>query len=87
MRIFLLAGAALALAAQVAAAADLCAGGPRDQWLSKEQVAEKMAALGHQAYELAVEDGCIEVIVTANGQHLEYYLEPLTGEVVKVEED
>lgn len=81
-----LAGAALIIA-NTAMAADICKGGPKDQWLSEEQVGEKLAAMGHGKFVLAVEDGCLEAKVLRDGKRLEIYMEPLTGEVVKVKED
>jgi hypothetical protein len=70
-----------------AMAADICKGGPKDQWLSQEQIGEKLATMGHSKFVLAVEDGCLEAKVLKDGKRLEIYMEPLTGEVVKVKED
>ena len=72
------------LISDAALAADICKGGPRDQWLSKEQIAEKLTAMGHDAkFVLAIEDGCLEAKFVKDGKRIEIYMEPLTGEVVK----
>lgn len=71
----------------VASAADLCKGGPKDKWLSKEQIGPKLAALGLTNFVLAIDDGCLEAKVVKDGKRLEIYMEPLTGDVVKVKED
>lgn len=71
-----------------ALATDLCKGGPKDRWLSKTQVAEKLATMGHSSnFVLVVEDGCLEAKFLKNGKKVEIYMEPLTGEVVKQKED
>lgn len=82
---FAAAAAAAMLSAEASFAADLCQGGPRDQWLSEAEIAERMSALGHIDYVLSVEDGCIEVILSDGGSHVEIYMEPVTGEIVKTE--
>lgn len=68
-----------------ASAAELCEPKPRDQWLSPEEVNAKVQALGILKHVLAFEDGCYEAkIVLENGQRLEIYMDPVTGEVVKI---
>lgn len=85
-RQLLLAASALVIA-DTALAGDICKGGPKDQWLNKAQITEKLAAMGHAKFVLAVEDGCLEAKVVKDGKKLEIYMEPLTGDVVKVKED
>lgn len=76
--------AAVLLMADAALAADICKGGPKDQWLTKDQIPEKLAAMGHDnRFVLAVEDGCLEAKFVKDGKKIEIYIEPLTGEVVK----
>lgn len=72
------------LISNAASAADICKGGPKDQWLNKDQIAEKLTAMGHDTkFVLAVEDGCLEAKFVKDGKKIEIYMEPLTGEVVK----
>jgi hypothetical protein len=83
------AAAAVALvASSPALAADLCKGGPRESWLTKDQLRAKLSAMGHAKPFLAVEDGCYEAkVVTAEGKRLEIYIDPVSGEVVKTKAD
>lgn len=74
--------------AQPVAAEDLCVGGPRDQWLSIAEVTEHLLELGYGGeFVLYVGDGCLEAKLTHEGDVIEIYMEPLTGEVVKIEKD
>lgn len=72
--------------AQPLAAEDLCVGGPRDQWLTEAEVAERLPAMGYNNAIIAVEDGCLEAKVVHDGRRIEIYMEPLTGEVVRIKE-
>ncbi len=61
---------------------------PRDQWLSVSQIAAKLEAMGYQIREIETEDGVYEVeAVDKNGQRVEAYVHPATGEILKQEED
>ncbi len=79
--------AAVCTFAGAAIAGDLCKGGPRDQWLTQEQIAERLEPLGYTEFTLSVEDGCIEAVSNQHGSHMEFYMEPLTGEIVKTEQE
>jgi hypothetical protein len=78
----------LLAAAQPALAEKLCMGGPRDQWMSEADVAEHLAKMGYASeFILYVGDGCLEAKLTHEGEIIEIYMEPLTGEVMKIEKD
>lgn len=80
--------AAGCLATGAALADDLCKGGPRDSWMSKEQLTAKLAAMGHDNPFLGIEDGCYEAkVVTAEGKRVEIYIDPVSGEIVKTKDD
>lgn len=83
----MLISAVVCTCAGTAIAGDICKGGPRDQWLTREQVAERLATIGYTEFTLTVEDGCIEAVSNQHGSHMEFYMEPLTGEIVKTEEE
>ena len=85
----LLASTCLMLAvAHPAQAENLCVGGPRDQWMSEADVAEHLAEMGYASdFVLYVGDGCLEAKLTHEGEIIEIYMEPLTGEVMKIEKD
>ena len=68
-----------------AGAAELCEAKPRDQWLSPEEIKIKVETLGFPEHVLAFEDGCYEAkIVMSDGKRLEIYMDPVTGEVVRI---
>jgi hypothetical protein len=77
-------GVALALAAGPAAAADLCKGGPKDQWMAADAIKGKAQGMGYEVRRLGQEDGCYEVKGMKDGKRVEAYFDPVTGEVVKV---
>ncbi len=68
---------------------ELCQGGPRDQWLSKEAIAELVSEMGYATdnYLLMIEDGCLEAKLIEDNKRIEIYFEPITGEVVRIKED
>lgn len=69
-------------------AADLCKGGPRESWMTREELTARLAEMGHAKPFLGIEDGCYEAkIVTAEGKRVEIYIDPVSGEVVKTKED
>lgn len=66
-------------------AADVCEGGPRSEWMTKDDVSARLVELGYgDDYVLAIEDGCIEAKIIRDGKRIEVYFEPVTGEVVKI---
>ncbi len=71
-----------------AMAADICVGGPKENWLKPEDFKRIVTELGHKDFVLAFEDNCFEAkIVDAEGNHIEIYMDPVTGEVVKMKND
>lgn len=79
----------LLAAAQPLVAENLCVGGPRDQWLTQEEVTALVSEMGYSADDVMVmvEDGCLEAKLIDEGRRVEVYIEPITGEVVLVKED
>jgi hypothetical protein len=81
---------ALALmAGQPALAAQLCEGGAREEWKSPEEIENLVVEMGYSTddYMLMIEDGCLEAKLTHEGDRIEIYFEPITGEVVKVKQE
>lgn len=89
MRHLLITSVLFIAAAQPVLAEELCEGGPRDQWLGKEAIADFVTEMGYSTddYMLMIEDGCLEAKLTHEGKRIEIYFEPITGEVVKVKEN
>ena len=82
----MLAGALLAALGlgSAAQADDICAEHPSDQWMSKEDLAAKAAAMGYDVRSVKAEDGCWEVKgFDKDGNRVEVYLDPVTAEVMK----
>lgn len=79
----------LLLGAALPAAADThCGSQPRDQWMSVAAMVEKATALGYTVLGVEADDGCYEVKSRdANGNRVEVKFNPVTGEVVKTEQD
>lgn len=85
----LVAGIALGMIAPAFASDDdACpASTPADQWMSEARVREIAAAQGWTVKRIQAEDGCWEVKGTAaDGQRIEAYLHPTTGEVVTIKD-
>ena len=73
------------LAAQ---AGERCSATPKDQWMSMEQVRSKATELGYDVRKIKVEDGCYEAYaIDKNGNRVEAYFDPATGEIVKTKTD
>lgn len=65
-----------------------CTNEPFERWMSIEQAAAKAAELGYKVHSIEADDGCYEIEGRdAKGVKYEIHLHPLTGEIVKVEED
>ena len=77
------------LVGQPVAAEELCEGGPREQWLSTEAIEKIILDMGYstEGYMLAIEDGCLEAKLIHDGERVEVYFEPVTGEVVKLKQE
>lgn len=61
---------------------------PRDQWLTTEQITEKLASQGYDVRQVKAENGGYEVYATdKDGKRLEAYVHPATGEILKREMD
>jgi hypothetical protein len=66
-----------------AMASELCKPYDKSQWLSKEQITEKVKAMGYEVRKLAEEDGCWEVKGMKDGKRVEAYFDPVSAELVK----
>lgn len=64
-----------------------CTKAPKEQWLSIEQISAKLTGQGYEIREIEMEESCVEAKVRDKaGSRLEFYLDPVTGEVSKKEE-
>ena len=71
-----------------AAAEDLCHAPDRSQWIGREDVARIVEGAGFDGpFVLVVEDGCLEAKLMQAHRKIELYIDPVTGEIVKVKED
>ncbi|SDE74349.1 PepSY domain-containing protein [Rhodospira trueperi] len=60
------------------------ASAPRSEWMSKEQIARLVESKGHTVTSVIVEETVYEVEATAaNGDALELYVHPMSGEILR----
>ncbi|KWT66820.1 PepSY domain-containing protein [Hyphomicrobium sulfonivorans] len=56
---------------------------PRAQWLSPDQVGEKLRAAGYKVLEIETDDGVYEVeLVDQHGTRIDAHVHPKTGEIL-----
>jgi len=61
---------------------------PRDQWMSVDQITQKLTAEGYKVRRVKEEDGAYEVYaLDANGKRIEAVVHPVTGQVLGSEQD
>ena len=81
-------GTILLIVPSIASAADLCKGGPKNQWKGAEQA--KKAAMEHgfsRITKVILEDGCYEVVtLNAEGKIVGVLFDPVTLKLEKVED-
>jgi hypothetical protein len=69
-------------AASTAQASDICKSYEATQWMSKEDISAKVAAMGYEVRKVQQEDGCWEVKGMKDGKRVEAYFDPVTAELV-----
>lgn len=78
---------AIAMANTTMAGTDLC-NLPMTEWQKPETLRVKLVADGWQIKRIKTDDGCYEVYaITAEGKRIEAYFNPVTFDMVKVEEE
>ena len=82
-----LAVAAFALALPAAATGDdVKCGNTSGEWMSTDAAEAKVAEMGYEVRRVKSEDSCYEVYaVGKDGQMVEIYMNPVTGDIVKTE--
>ena len=79
---------AVAMLALLAGSAAALADTPGADWISEEQVRQKLTAAGYTAIsELEADDGHWEGEGTKNGQMMDFHIDPRTGNFTKEEVD
>jgi hypothetical protein len=80
--------AVICFVADPAGAEDLCHAPDRSQWIGQEDVARIVEGAGYDSpFVLVVEDGCLEAKLMQAHRKIELYIDPVTGEIVKIKED
>lgn len=78
--------AAVVMMSLPAFASDYCTYAPRDQWMSIADITRKAEAIGFQVRKVERDDNCYEIKgADENGNWVEVYFDPVTGDVVKTE--
>ncbi len=58
----------------------------KGEWMSEDAIKAKATELGYEVRRVKKEDGCYEVYgITKDKSLVEIYMNPVTGEVVKIE--
>lgn len=60
---------------------------PADKWMSMDEARAKVTAMGYDVRKVEVDDGCYEAYGIKNGRKYEVYINPVTAEIVELEED
>lgn len=83
-----LVGVALGLLSTSAFASSYtCESGDPADWKSQEEARAMLEAKGYEIRKLKVEGGCYEVYVVRDKEKSEIFINPLTLEIVKIEDD
>lgn len=82
MKKIILAAVAACFAAPVFAS-DICAEHPKDQWMSEEAITALATGQGYEVKLVKTEDGCWEVKGMKDGERVEAYFDPVSGELMK----
>lgn len=62
-----------------------CGNAPKEQWMSLDAIKAKAVEAGYDVRQVKAENGCYEVYgIDAKGTRQEIYMNPVTGETVKV---
>ena len=64
-------------------ASDICAEHAKDQWMTKDAITALVTAQGYDVKNVKEEDGCWEVKGTKDGNRVEAYFDPVSGDLVK----
>ena len=85
MRLFLALALALAAISSPALAGPKCTDEPQTKWLTKAEMMERIAPMGHKVDIFKTTKGnCYEIYGRdKSGNRIEVYFHPITGEVVK----
>ena len=61
---------------------------PRDQWMSTDQITQKLTAEGYKVRRVKEEGGAYEVYaLDANGKRVEAIVNPVTGQILGNDQD
>ena len=61
-----------------------CGDAPKSEWMSEADITSKAVELGYEISNVKEEDGCYELYAKKDGEKMEVFMNPVTGEVVKV---
>lgn len=61
----------------------VCGNAPKAQWMTKDAIKAKVAAMGYDVRRLKTEGGCMEVYaVDKNGARAQLQVNPVSGDIV-----
>ncbi|MCL2308687.1 MAG: PepSY domain-containing protein [Proteobacteria bacterium] len=60
-----------------------CTSAPESQWLTKQELQTKIAALGYNVQKIKIDKGCAEFYTLGNdGSKIELFVDPTNGNIV-----
>lgn len=78
----------LTLAMPAFASSDMeCGNADPATWMTEDAAKAKGAELGYDVANIKVEDGCYELYARKDGKKFEVFLNPVSGDVVRVKSD
>lgn len=64
-----------------------CGNADTSTWMSVDALKVKASEMGYDVKKVEIDDGCFEIYAIKDGKRVEAYLNPVSGEVVRVEID
>ena len=61
-----------------------CGDAPKSEWMSEADITAMAVDLGYEISNIKEEDGCYELYAKKDGEKMEVFMNPITGDVVKV---
>lgn len=66
---------------------DHCGNADTSTWMSVDALKLKATEMGYDVKKVEIDDGCFEIYAIKDGKRVEAYLNPVSGEVVRVKSD
>lgn len=64
-----------------------CGNADTSTWMSVDALKMKAIEMGYDVKKVEIDDGCYEIYAIKDGKRVEAYLNPVSGDVVRVKSD